>query len=468
MLNSNEIRLLLSELNLEGSFIQKVSEHDYHSFTFSMFSKEEKAFLLYFEIGTRTQHFCRTGIMRKKSDKAQRFTQYMRANITGSRITEVKQIDGERVFYFTLVKAGEVRRIYFRFFSGPGSNVIITDGDDIILEVLMRRPKRGEERGWAYNVEEAKAWDEERFPVRQWEGESFNSFIDHYYSNAVREEKTDAAYHQLEEQTRKEISALESQLRDVRERVRRSSSYESYRESADLLSSFSYMVRKGESSVLLTDFSGSQVRISLDPSLSVSGNINTFYQKYKREERIYASAVEEQKNLESRLEEKKKFHEELTSRQEHDLRELTKNLRSSQTPARKTPLEAGLRFESFGFEILVGRNATENDTLLRRNARSGDTWLHTRDYAGGYVIIRGRKDKSIPLDVLLDAGCLAIHYSKAKTQGKADLYYTKVKYLRRVKDGKLGLVVPTNEKNLYVTLDEERIKRLLLSKEEKN
>ena len=185
MLNSNEIRLLLSELNLEGSFIQKVSEHDYHSFTFSLFSKEEKAFLLYFEIGTRTQHFCRTGIMRKKSDKAQRFTQYMRANITGSRITEVKQIDGERVFYFTLVKAGEIRRIYFRFFSGPGSNVIITDGDDIILEVLMRRPKRGEERGWAYNVEEAKSWDEERFPVRQWEGESFNSFIDHYYSNAA-------------------------------------------------------------------------------------------------------------------------------------------------------------------------------------------------------------------------------------------------------------------------------------------
>ena len=105
MLNSNEIRLLLSELSLKDSFIQKVSEHDYHSFTFSMFSKEEKAFLLYFEIGTRTQHFCRTGIMRKKSDKAQRFTQYMRANITGSRITEVRQIEGERVFYFTLVKA---------------------------------------------------------------------------------------------------------------------------------------------------------------------------------------------------------------------------------------------------------------------------------------------------------------------------------------------------------------------------
>ena len=98
MLNSNEIRLLLSELDLEGSFIQKVTEHDYHSFTLSMFSKREKAFLLYFETGTRNQHFCRTGIMRRKSAKAQRFTQYLRANIVGSRIMSVDQVEGERTF----------------------------------------------------------------------------------------------------------------------------------------------------------------------------------------------------------------------------------------------------------------------------------------------------------------------------------------------------------------------------------
>ena len=102
MLNSNEIRLLLSELDLEGSFIQKVTEHDYHSFTLSMFSKREKAFLLYFETGTRNQHFCRTGIMRKKSAKAQRFTQYLRANIVGSRVMAVEQVEGERTFTFTL------------------------------------------------------------------------------------------------------------------------------------------------------------------------------------------------------------------------------------------------------------------------------------------------------------------------------------------------------------------------------
>ena len=41
------------------------------------------------------------------------------------------------------------------------------------------------------------------------------------------------------------------------------------------------------------------------------------------------------------------------------------------------------------------------------------------------------------------------------------LNYTQVKYLRRAKDGPMGLVLPTQEKNLAVTADPARLKRLL-------
>lgn len=70
------------------------------------------------------------------------------------------------------------------------------------------------------------------------------------------------------------------------------------------------------------------------------------------------------------------------------------------------------------------------------------------------------RSKSIPLDVLIDAGSLAVLFSKAKEGGEADLYYTQVKYLRRAREGKLGLVLPTQEKNLYIKLEEKRIERL--------
>ena len=112
-------------------------------------------------------------------------------------------------------------------------------------------------------------------------------------------------------------------------------------------------------------------------------------------------------------------------------------------------------------DIIIGRNARENDEILRHDAKGMDIWMHTRDYSGAYVIIKAKRDKTVPLPVLLDAASLAIHYSKAKKNGRADLYYTYVKYLRRAKDGPRGLVIPTQEKNLSAVLDEKRVKELL-------
>ena len=87
-------------------------------------------------------------------------------------------------------------------------------------------------------------------------------------------------------------------------------------------------------------------------------------------------------------------------------------------------------------------------------------WLHVRDYPGGYVFIKCRKDKSIPLNILLDGANLALLYSGKKYKDKADIIYTEVKNLRTVKGGKEGLVLAQNEKNLFITYDEDRIAKL--------
>jgi predicted ribosome quality control (RQC) complex YloA/Tae2 family protein len=60
----------------------------------------------------------------------------------------------------------------------------------------------------------------------------------------------------------------------------------------------------------------------------------------------------------------------------------------------------------------------------------------------------------------LDAGNLAIFYSKGRNNGEGDLFYTSVKHLRRVKDGPKGLVIPTQEKNLHIKVDEKRLRVL--------
>jgi predicted ribosome quality control (RQC) complex YloA/Tae2 family protein len=83
------------------------------------------------------------------------------------------------------------------------------------------------------------------------------------------------------------------------------------------------------------------------------------------------------------------------------------------------------------------------------------------------VFIKNRPGKTIPLEILLDAGSLAIFYSKGRKNGGGDLFYTQAKNLRRVKGGPKGLVLPTQEKNLHVKLEDERLKELEECKVEK-
>jgi len=130
------------------------------------------------------------------------------------------------------------------------------------------------------------------------------------------------------------------------------------------------------------------------------------------------------------------------------------------------------RFKRYGDLVMANLHAV----------KKGDGWLKALDYGndGAEVDIeldpalgpyenaeayyrkykKAKSGKSIPLETLLDAGNLAVHYSKARASGSAELYYTQVKHLRRAKGEKTGTVLPTHEKNLSIRLDPVRLDRL--------
>ena len=135
--------------------------------------------------------------------------------------------------------------------------------------------------------------------------------------------------------------------------------------------------------------------------------------------------------------------------------------------AAAAPAAAGVRqFVSGGFTLLVGRSAAQNDAALRA-ARGNDWWFHCRGFPGAHVFVRQRGSGSVPLETLLDAASLAVFFSKARSSGRADVYYTQVKYLRRPRAGgrgdraPAGRVIPMRERNLFIKLQPGRIERLL-------
>jgi predicted ribosome quality control (RQC) complex YloA/Tae2 family protein len=112
---------------------------------------------------------------------------------------------------------------------------------------------------------------------------------------------------------------------------------------------------------------------------------------------------------------------------------------------------AGRRFKTAdGYEILVGRNDRENDSITFRESSPQDIWLHAADYPGSHVIIRNPRRKPVPHKAIVEAAELAAFYSQAKQEGKAAVHYTQRKFVSKPPRAKAGLVRLSSFKTVMV------------------
>jgi predicted ribosome quality control (RQC) complex YloA/Tae2 family protein len=332
------------------------------------------------------------------------------------------------------------------------------------VDAFYRRPRQGEISGGQYTPSlpdepaSRKLYEVREYPKEQ----SFNQYIEQVYRALEEEEQRKKLSSDLERQFDAQESRLHSRLKSLLKRKEEYVTYEQFKKQGDLILSHLPEIRKGDSLLSVRDpETGSLIAIPLSPTLSPTENAESYYKRYKKAKSGLEILEEEIEGIRRQLEQIR--HHRTLLHSDADLATLTSLLETHKIRKRekKETVTPGLTFTSQGFTILVGRTAQENDELLRRHVKGNDLWLHTRDYPGAYVFIKGKPGKSVPLDTLLDAANLAIFFSKARESGTADLYYTQVKYLRRAKGAKLGTVLPTQEKNLSVKVDEARLRRLL-------
>jgi predicted ribosome quality control (RQC) complex YloA/Tae2 family protein len=491
-LNCAEIDVILDELDLEGSFIQNIVQPSYDTIALYTYrgpqlgpqggpaavspdaagsgsngtdSAISRVVLVCLAPGVCRIHETRRKVPR--NDKPLRFMEFLRSRVKGARIKKIEQINNDRIIRLELSRADENLFMYIRLWSGA-SNIVVTDASGVIQDVFYRRPKRGELTGEPWEVPAPKSVptgsgaQAKTFTVRELQGEgSFNEKIDRWYAEhaaALSREALIAEARRIHDTKSVRLKAALAKLEKKRETFLHA---DSYRHQGDLLTANLWAVKPGMSTVELADYEheGVTVRIDLDPRLKPQENAARLYERYRK-------AVSGLADLEDDIVSTKRTLETLDA----ELAELEaepnplvihKTLRKQNKPRQQIEKRyPGLTFRKDGWIMLVGRTAAENDELLRRHVRGHDMWLHTRDWPGGYVFIKNRPGKSVPLEILLDAGTLALFYSKGRKAGTADLYYTHVKYLRRAKNAPKGTVLPTNEKNLTVKLDDERLKNL--------
>ena len=134
----------------------------------------------------------------------------------------------------------------------------------------------------------------------------------------------------------------------------------------------------------------------------------------------------------------------------------TVSSRGSSTPA---AIAAPTRLE-----IWVGRSDEANDVLTTRLARGKDLFFHLDGAPGSHVILRTEGRDDPPNESVLDACELAVHFSKQKNAGRADVHVVPIKNVKKPKGAKRGLVYVTGGRSIHLRREAERLARLLASR----
>ncbi|MDQ6420842.1 NFACT RNA binding domain-containing protein [Paenibacillus sp. LHD-117] len=245
---------------------------------------------------------------------------------------------------------------------------------------------------------------------------------------------------------------------------------EKYRVLGELLTAYMHQIKRGDTSVALVNFydeEAAEVTIELDPQLNPSENAQRYFRRYTKH-RNSLSIVGEQMDIAA---EEIRYFESLLQQLDNaslaDIEEIRDELvqqgymreRNKRGPKRKKPARPSLLCytSSEGVQVYVGKNNTQNEYLTNRLAAPSDTWLHTKDIPGSHVVIRGGDFGDATLE---EAAMLAAHYSQAKQSSMVPVDYTYIRHVRKPSGAKPGFVIYDNQKTLFITPDEQRMKSL--------
>ncbi len=504
-LNCNEIDLILSELNLAGGFVQEIVQPNFNSIAIYTY-KPGLPKTVFISLAAGECRICETRRKITKNEKPLRFNEMLKSKIKGARILSCSQLGKERIIKMELEKAGAIYvmpqaqehaakkakslqtndeddffTLYIRLWSNAG-NIFLCDQGNVILDSFYRRPGKGEKTGEKLELPEQKSLSEEevrilseKFPVRdfselaadyaaknpEYPNLTFNQKVDLYYSENAAATSLESLLEQAEKWYESHRSKLASSLERLKEKRESFKNAGQYKHQGDLILAYGYQINGKSNFLECEDFdTGKKISIKIDPKKSAQENAASYYETYKKQTSGMENLDFDIESAEKELASLEKQYKEIVA--EKNPIKLEQILRKTQKPKQQEKkAHPGLDFLIDGWQIIVGRDATENDELLRHTVKGADMWLHVRDYHGGYVFIKNRPGKTVPLEILLAAGNLAVYFSKARKNGSADLYYTQVKYLRRAKNAPKGTVLPTNEKNLFIKLDEAKIRKIL-------
>ncbi|MFN2501421.1 MAG: NFACT RNA binding domain-containing protein [Pyrinomonadaceae bacterium] len=340
---------------------------------------------------------------------------------------------------------------YLRVDLSPGrSNVYIMRDPQEVLTSL-REPSPPANRGPA-TQEFTPISDDNNDEIPKLEGRSLSDVLDERERASAAEKQFDVQAASARKKISTEIARKRRLIKNLESDLAAHGDADQWKRFGDLILANLSTLRHDGGCVVVTDYFDPEqpaITIEIDENATPKEAAESFFKRYTKARNAADAIAERMIAIRSEiaaLETRRADLESAIAGRDQDA--LAEYLPAKPPPrithSKKT---AGAKFpgmrqfvSSDGFEILVGKKATDNDYLTFRIARSRDLWLHAADYPGSHVIVRNPDRKEISNKTLTEAAQLAAFYSDARQQPKAAVHYTEKKFVNKPKRAAPGLV----------------------------
>ncbi|NNE35520.1 MAG: DUF814 domain-containing protein [Rhodothermales bacterium] len=205
-------------------------------------------------------------------------------------------------------------------------------------------------------------------------------------------------------------------------------------------------------------FSGGEVSIKVDQTLSLIENANRYYEKAKAARLARESATTRLDGARKEADRMAELHEALSGIDTLDeWKKFSRDRKGDLEPFTDSASGAAptVPFRQFdlgqGYVVWVGRNAKQNELLSSKAARKFDLWFHARGVAGSHVVLRlpQRNAQADPRIVEM-AARIAAYYSKARGGSMVPVIVAEAKHVRKPRGAAPGSVLVEKERVLLV------------------
>jgi predicted ribosome quality control (RQC) complex YloA/Tae2 family protein len=311
------------------------------------------------------------------------------------------------------------------------------------------------------------------------------------YHQLEQKSKAELLARRIEQAAKKERSFLQRKFLNLQEDLGEAQKAETYRQKGELLKTALHTVKAGDERVRATDYqTGEEIEIPLDPKLTPAANMESYFVRYQKESRGVKMIQKQLEDLDSARAELDQIEWRLAKALANNPPDITAlesimsqravlrliNRHVAKRKPEAAPIKSAKKRElsgrllpkryktDDGLEIWVGRSDEGNDHLTTRLARGNDLFFHLEGYPGSHVILRTEGRLDPPPASILDACELAVHFSKLKNAGSADVHVAPVKEVKKPKGAKPGLVYVRRGKTIRLRRDPKRLQNILAAR----